>query len=218
MRIRNELTPWSNSLMYLLTAVATAGAVAMIFLVAPTEKTMGPAQRIVYVHVSVAWLGLLGFLVMAASGTGYLIRRDLRWDRWFQSAGELGWLCCGLTLVTGALWARKALGTWWVWDPRLTTSFILWVIYSGILIVRSSLDDVATPFDGEPCDCHELNGDGYTDLVCKFFVPDVVEKLLLHEKTGETVQLFLTGTMNEDETQIFGVDCMTVLAHKNLKD
>ncbi len=116
-------------------------AVWAIFLFAPTEQTMGQAQRIVYVHVSVAWLGLLGLLVMAASGTGYLVRRNLAWDHWLQAAGELGWLCCGLTLITGSLWAHEAWGTWWEWDPRLTTSFILWAIYSGILIVRASVED-----------------------------------------------------------------------------
>ena len=125
--------------------VSLAGLLALaiwaIFLFAPTEQTMGQAQRIVYVHVSVAWLGLLGLLVMAASGAGYLVRRNLAWDHWLQAAGELGWLCCGLTLITGSLWAHEAWGTWWEWDPRLTTSFILWAIYSGILIVRASVDD-----------------------------------------------------------------------------
>jgi heme exporter protein C len=125
--------------------VLLAGLLALaiwsIFLFAPTEQTMGQAQRIVYVHVSVAWLGLLGLLVMAASGTGYLVRRNLAWDHWLQAAGELGWLCCGLTLITGSLWAHEAWGTWWEWDPRLTTSFILWAIYSGILLVRASVED-----------------------------------------------------------------------------
>lgn len=102
---------------------------------------MGHAQRIVYVHVPVAWLGLLGFLVMAGSGVAYLARRDLKWDHWFQAAAELGWMCSGLTLVTGSLWAHEAWGTWWEWDPRLTTAFILWAVYSGILMVRSGLDD-----------------------------------------------------------------------------
>ena len=126
---------------HILSAGLLAAALAMILQVAPTEQTMGHAQRIVYIHVAVAWLGLLGFLVMAASGVMYLVGRDLKWDLWFQSTGELGWLCCGLTLVTGSLWARAAWGTWWTWDPRLTTSFILWVIYSGILIVRASLEE-----------------------------------------------------------------------------
>ena len=126
---------------HIVTAGLLLAALAMILLIAPTEHTMGHAQRIVYVHVAVAWLGLLGFLVMAGSGVMYLLGRDLKWDHWFQSTGELGWLCCTLTLVTGSLWAHAAWGTWWTWDPRLTTSFILWAIYSGILIVRSSLDD-----------------------------------------------------------------------------
>jgi heme exporter protein C len=127
---------WNVSLAGLL-----ALAVGAIFLFAPTEETMGQAQRIVYVHVSVAWLGLLGLLVMAASGAGYLVRRNLAWDHWLQAAGELGWLCCGLTLITGSLWAHEAWGTWWEWDPRLTTSFILWAIYSAILLVRAGVED-----------------------------------------------------------------------------
>ena len=108
---------------------------------APTEQTMGHAQRIVYVHVSVAWLGLFGFMVMAAAGAAYLLRRDLACDHWFQAAAELGWIGCGLTLATGSLWAHEAWGTWWEWDPRLTASFVLWLIYSGILLVRSGLED-----------------------------------------------------------------------------
>ena len=125
----------------LLAAAALAAAVLAIFLGAPTEATMGHAQRIVYVHVAVAWLGLLGSCAMGASGAAYLLSRKLAWDHWFQSAAEVGWLCGGLTLLTGSLWARQAWGTWWEWDPRLTASFILWAIYSGILIVRSGLED-----------------------------------------------------------------------------
>lgn len=125
--------------------VVVAGTLAAALLaacfLAPTESSMGHAQRIVYVHVPVAWLGLLGFLVMAGSGVAYLARRDLKWDHWFQAAAELGWMCSGLTLVTGSLWAHEAWGTWWEWDPRLTTAFILWAVYSGILMVRSGLEE-----------------------------------------------------------------------------
>ena len=116
-------------------------AILALCLFAPTEETMGDAQRIVYVHVAVAWLGLLGLLTMAAAGAMYLARRDLSWDQWAQSAAELGWLCCGLTLATGSLWAHEAWGTWWTWDPRLTTAFILWTIYSGYLILRTHLEE-----------------------------------------------------------------------------
>jgi heme exporter protein C len=122
-------------------AALAAAAILAICLVAPTEATMGHAQRIVYVHVAVAWLGLLGFLATAVTGLVYLVRRDLAWDHWSQAAAELGWLCGGLTLVTGSLWARTAWGAWWTWDPRLTTAFILWAIYSAYLIVRTGIDD-----------------------------------------------------------------------------
>jgi len=126
-------------------AVATAGlAVAGLLaaaMLAPTETTMGDAQRVVYVHVAVAWFGLLAFLVMAVAGLLYLLRRDLIWDTWAGAAAEVGWLCCSLTLVTGSLWAHAAWQTWWTWDPRLTTSFILWMVYSGCLLARASVAD-----------------------------------------------------------------------------
>lgn len=108
---------------------------------APTEQTMGDAQRVMYVHIAVAWLALLGFIAMSACGVGYLLTRNLNWDQWSQATGEIGWLCSTLTLVTGSLWAHAAWGTWWTWDPRLVTSFILWALYSGNLILRNGLGD-----------------------------------------------------------------------------
>ena len=126
-------------------AVMMAGlmlaAIAAVALVAPTEAEMGDAQRVLYVHVSVAWLGLASFMVMATAGILYLRHRNLEWDFWAQAAAELGWLCCTLTLATGSLWAHTAWATWWTWDPRLTSSFILWLIYSGCLLVRGSMSD-----------------------------------------------------------------------------
>lgn len=116
-------------------------ALAAICLVAPRELTMGDAQRVLYVHVAVAWNALLGMLVTAAAGIAYLTRRNLAWDFRAQAAAEVGWLCCTLTLLTGSLWAQAAWGVWWTWDPRLTSSLILWTIYCGYLLVRSGQDD-----------------------------------------------------------------------------
>lgn len=121
----------------LLLAVALLGAMKW----APTEATMGDAQRILYLHVAVAWLGLVGFLAMAGTGSLYLWRRNLAWDHWSRAAAELGWLCSGLTLATGSLWAHAAWDVWWSWDPRLTSSFVLWVLYGGILLARGNLAD-----------------------------------------------------------------------------
>ncbi len=124
-----------------LAAILLAALVLPLALLAPTEATMGNVQRIVYVHVPVAWLGLLGLLLMAGTSVPYLLTRNLSWDHWSQAAAELGWLCCGLTLATGSLWAHAAWGTWWTWDPRLTSALVLWLIYSGCLILRAQLDD-----------------------------------------------------------------------------
>lgn len=116
-------------------------AILMIFCYAPAESTMGEVQRIVYLHVPVAWCGLLGCLTMGACGALFLVRRDLKWDHWARAAGEAGWLCSSLTLITGSLWARQAWGVWWTWEPRLTSSLVLWFIYMGYFVVRTSVED-----------------------------------------------------------------------------
>lgn len=118
-----------------------APALLMIFLYAPTESTMGEVQRVVYLHVSMAWCGLGGCLVMGACGIVYLFRRDLVWDHWSQAAAEVGWLCSTLTLATGSLWARQAWGVWWTWEPRLTSTLILWLIFMGYFVTRASLEE-----------------------------------------------------------------------------
>jgi heme exporter protein C len=124
-----------------LVACLVLAALFMIFFVAPTEATMGDVQRIVYLHVSVAWGGLAAMLATAFCGAMYLVRRRIEWDFWSQAAAEVGFLCATLTLVTGSAWAHEAWGTWWTWEPRLTSSFVLWIMYSGILVFRSSIED-----------------------------------------------------------------------------
>lgn len=124
-----------------LVAGMVAAAMLSVFALAPTEQTMGDVQRILYIHVATAWCGLAAFLLMAACGAMFLLRRDLAWDDWAQAAAELGWLACGMTLATGSLWARAAWNAWWTWDPRLTATLVLWMIYSGTLVLRGSIDD-----------------------------------------------------------------------------
>jgi heme exporter protein C len=138
--------PEGRSLSHWLTSEVLIGSVVVAAilaatLMAPAEATMGDAYRILFVHVPMAWLGLLGFIVMAAAGLAYLIHRDLKWDHWAHAAAELGWLCCSLTLVTGSIWAYEAWGTWWTWEPRLASAFVLWLIYSGCLTLRAHVED-----------------------------------------------------------------------------
>ena len=140
MALRRRNT-WADALPSLLLVALMLVVNIAVAVVAPTDGAMGDAHRVLYVHVSMAWLSLLLFVVMAFTGVLYLRHRDLVWDGWSHAAGEIGWLCCSLTLFSGALWAREAWGTWWTWDPRLTTAFILWLFYSGTLIVRESVTD-----------------------------------------------------------------------------
>jgi heme exporter protein C len=122
-------------------ALLLAAAIALIFFYAPTEASMGEVQRILYFHVAVAWCGLAGFVASAACSVVYLARRRLAWDHAAQSAAEAGWLCTTLTLVTGSLWAHEAWNTWWTWEPRLTSSLVLWLIYCGVFLVRTGIED-----------------------------------------------------------------------------
>jgi heme exporter protein C len=125
----------------LLATAAVLAALSAIFFIAPLERTMGYSQRIMYIHVAVAWVALTMFAVTATAGGVYLLRRNLAADDWLHAAAELGWLSATLTLITGSLWAHAAWHTWWTWDPRLLTTFILWAMYCGLLIVRSGRDD-----------------------------------------------------------------------------
>jgi heme exporter protein C len=122
-------------------AILLAVAHWMIFVVAPREATMGDVQRIVYLHVAVAWCGLAGCICMGGTAAMYLLRRNPAWDQWSHAAAEIGWLCTTLTLATGSLWAHEAWNTWWTWEPRLTSSLILWMLFAGYLLVRAGLDD-----------------------------------------------------------------------------
>jgi heme exporter protein C len=112
-----------------------AGAVASL-VVAPPDAEQGNVQRLMYVHVPTAWLAYLAFLVVFVSSIAYLRTNRIRWDRLAAASAEIGVLFTALTIVLGSLWARPVWGTWWTWDPRLTTTAVLLLIYLGYLAVR----------------------------------------------------------------------------------
>ena len=109
----------------------------LIFMWVPTEQILGISQRIFYVHVPVAWVGMVAIFLVAIGSVLHLITRNDRWDAIAYSAAEIGLIFGTLMLVTGALWAKPAWGVWWQWDPKLTTALILWFIYVGYLMVRA---------------------------------------------------------------------------------
>ena len=126
-----------TALLALLGALAMAFCQWLIFVYAPEEKVMGLAQKIFYIHLPLAWWGLVSFIIAAVCGALYLTRRDLKYDMYGAAAVEIGMLCCTLTLITGSIWGRHSWGVWWTWDPRLTTALILWFIYAGCMALRA---------------------------------------------------------------------------------
>lgn len=108
---------------------------------APTERVQGDVQRIFYVHLPLAWDAYLAFLVVFVASIAYLWKRHLWWDALARASAEVGLVFTTLVLLTGSLWARPIWGTWWSWDARLTTSLILWFIYVGYLMLRTTVAD-----------------------------------------------------------------------------
>lgn len=124
-----------------LAGLALAATVLLGLLVVPPDAAQGDVQRIMYVHVPSAWLAYAAFFVTLAGGVLYLARRELRFDRVAAASAEIGLLFTGLTIATGAIWGKATWGKWWDWDPRLTTTAILFVVYAGYLLLRQSLTD-----------------------------------------------------------------------------
>jgi len=109
--------------------------------IAPEERTMHEIQRIFYFHVPSAWTAFTAFFVVFLSNIAYLTRRDLKWDWIGVSAAEVGLAFCTVVLVTGPIWAKPVWGIWWTWDARLTSTFVLWLMYVSYLLLRTLLPD-----------------------------------------------------------------------------
>ena len=123
-------------------ALALVAACLYLALVwVPNERTMGVVSRIFYVHVASAWSAFVAFAVTAVAGAVYLARRDWRWDLWAAASAEVGVVFTTAVLVTGPLWARPVWNVWWTWDPRLTTTLVLWFLYVGYLALRQAVED-----------------------------------------------------------------------------
>lgn len=109
----------------------------LVFMWVPTDNIQGTVQRIMYFHVPVAWVAFLAFFIVLVGSVGYLWKRTSKWDQLAYSAAEIGVLLTTLLLITGIIWAKPIWGVWWTWEPRLTTSLMLWLIYVAYLMLRA---------------------------------------------------------------------------------
>jgi heme exporter protein C len=129
-------------------AAITVAAAGLIFFagyaalfIAPDEATMHEIQRVFYFHISL-WTGMYTALGLAFVGNvAWLVTRQPKWDWLAVSAVEVGVVCCTGGLITGVLWGKPAWGIWWTWDARLTTCFILWLLYISYLILRGLIEE-----------------------------------------------------------------------------
>lgn len=106
----------------------------------PEDYQQGQTVRIMYVHVPAAWLSMQTYLFMAIAGLGTLVWRHPTADVAARAAAPIGAAFTFLALVTGALWGKPMWGTWWVWDARLTSVLILFLMYIGLMLLREAID------------------------------------------------------------------------------
>ena len=135
-RVKQPLLSLSNALV-VLGAVLMVIDVYLVFMVAPTDSVLGNVQRVFYFHVPMAILSFLAFFVVFVASILYLAKRNQKWDRLAHAAAEVGVVFVTLALLTGIIWARPVWGVWWTWEPRLTTTLILWLIYVAYLMIRA---------------------------------------------------------------------------------
>lgn len=124
------------SLFILVMIVMISNLISIIFFT-PMVPDQEWAQKIFYLHVPIAWSGFIAYFFVMISGIAYLISRNLKYDRFGHAAAEVGTIFTGLVLLTGPIWATPIWGKPWIWEPRLITTLVLFVIYAGYFILRN---------------------------------------------------------------------------------
>ena len=111
------------------------------FFIAPQERTMGLIQRIFYFHAATAWAGEMTFFVCFLANLLYVWKRQPKYDWLGVSSAEVGLACITVVLITGPIWAHPVWGIWWTWDARLTSTFVLWLLYVSYLLLRTLIEE-----------------------------------------------------------------------------
>jgi len=144
MKRRNDtwlllLSSLSAALILVALYLALAGAPD----VAAKSDTFRISYRIIYFHVSTAWVGFLAFFVTFLASVAYLRTQARKWDIVALASAEIGTLFMLGVLVSGSIWARPSWNVWWIWDVRLTISLVQFLVYVGYLMLRGSVEDPA---------------------------------------------------------------------------
>jgi heme exporter protein C len=135
-----ELSGRLEPFAYILASLVLAPAL-WLGLAAPADYQQGDTVRIMFVHVPFAWLGMMAWTTMALSGLGTLVWRHPLADVALKSAAPLGAAFTFLAMLTGSIWGRPTWGTWWEWDARLSSVFVLFLMYLGLVALARAFDD-----------------------------------------------------------------------------
>jgi heme exporter protein C len=136
--LSGRIVPWLGGAALLVTAIGLAMGFA-----APEDYQQGITVRIMYIHVPFAWISMMCYMVMAAAAIGTLVWKHPLADVSLKAAAPIGAVFTALALATGSIWGRPMWGTWWVWDGRLTSVFVLFLMYLGLIALTRALDDPA---------------------------------------------------------------------------
>ena len=124
------------ALFILSTILMSSNVIWIVFFTEMIQKQYW-AQKIFYIHVPLAWVGFLSYFFVMLAGILYLFSRNLKYDRIGNACAEIGTLFTGLVLITGPIWATPVWGQPWVWEPRLVTTLVLFLIYVGYFVLRN---------------------------------------------------------------------------------
>ncbi|MFH1794374.1 MAG: heme ABC transporter permease [Pseudomonadota bacterium] len=136
--LSGKVLPWLGAIALIVTAIGLAMGFA-----APEDYQQGSTVRIMYIHVPFAWISMMCYMVMAVAALGTLVWKHPLADVSLKAAAPIGAVFTALALATGSIWGRPMWGTWWVWDGRLTSVFVLFLMYLGLIALTRALDDPA---------------------------------------------------------------------------
>ena len=136
--LADRLVPWFIGIAVVLLAIGL-----YLGFSAPEDFQQGITVRIMYIHVPFAWLSMMCYTLMAIAALGTLVWRHPLADVALKAAAPIGATFTALALITGSIWGKPMWGAWWVWDGRLTSVFVLFLLYLGIIALTRALDDPA---------------------------------------------------------------------------
>ena len=136
LELTGQLVPW-----VWVVALALLGFGLLYALQAPEDYQQGITVRILFIHVPFAWLSMMVWTVMSVSALGLLVWRHPIAEVAIRTAAPIGAVFTFLCLFTGSIWGRPMWGTWWVWDARLTSVFVLFLMYLGLIALTRAFEE-----------------------------------------------------------------------------